>query len=354
MYRKNQISRLGKTSNLEKLVLIESTDQSANCRDCEEDDLQCKDIISGRKLDFPVFKNITPSDQRCYNVNSIKQVVGKVDDSLLRTLPRDPNTTPDDPTFWQLPRDLNPAKAGRFDIDDILTVYRGDSTEEENINIAKALFAGTFMHASEFSVPDIVQLVHIGMLSEAELLFDQTIDCYPSIYEMGALGNKLAIARIVSLCLEAHLPHKGAKLYRQHTATFTPKRPPSDMPVEQIIDLHVIGLETQAVDLFNRTVEDRLNSVAVDLGFLHALHAAGLADQAKVMYLLIEHIEPQAVTTSGCFKIQSENIYATGKVGYGYGNERTERYLSVARKHTLSVCEAVEAVEMSLADDPEV
>ena len=131
MYRKNQISRLGKTSNLEKLVLIESTDQSANCRDCEEDDLQCQDIISGRKLDFPVFKNITPSDQRCYNVNSIKQVVGKVDDSLLRTLPRDPNTTPDDPTFWQLPRDLNPAKAGRFDIDDILTVYRGDSTKDE-------------------------------------------------------------------------------------------------------------------------------------------------------------------------------------------------------------------------------
>ena len=279
----------------QKLVLIEKSNQGGKCRDCEEDDDKCIDPYSGKKLKFPAYKNITPSDQRCYNTKSIEDI----SKSLSGTLMRDPTTSFSDPTLWSLPDDLK--DAGRFDIHDIHEAYTGD------IATARALFSATFKYAKTFSVPDIVHLVKLNMKIEATLLFSQTVDFYPSVEEKGLFGNSLAIDRIVSLSEDAMLPQLAPVLYDQHKETsLDDAHPPKTFPLAQIIQLHDANLTEQAEDLFMNTTGYRKSTVAEDLEYLHALHSAGLQTLSVVMFLDIRDENVRAVSQIGCLELLEE------------------------------------------------
>ena len=282
--------------------MIGKSPQGGKCRDCEDDDDKCVDTYSGKKLLFPAYKNITPSDQRCYNTDSIEKIYELSSGSLLR----DPSSSLKDPTYWSLPDDLK--DAGRFDIHDIFKAYTGD------ITIAKALFSSTFQYAKTLSVPDIVQLVDLGMKLEAERLFLQTLRFYPPVEEKGSFGNPLAIDRIISLSEKAMHPQLAALLYDRHKATSLdaddadpPGSPtPTILPLVQIIKLHAAKLTDQAEDLFMNTSGHRESTEAEDLEYLHALHTAGLQKLAAVMYLDIRNDNAHAVSQNGCLELLAE------------------------------------------------
>ena len=295
-----QLSHLGRKTNVDKLVLIQKTSQGAKCRDCVDDDDTCVDPISKKGLEFPAFKNIKPSDQRCYNQSSIQKLVN----GSASKLPQDPNSAPGDPTFWLLPPDIG--DAGRFDMSDIYSAYGGDTGTRNDSEVARALFAATFRYADSFSMADIVKLADMRMPAEAEQLFTRTLPFYPPVGENGPLGNKLAVERIRALCHDAKLPQLGPALYTKHKWECGSEGLPLKFPLNEIIELHDIGLEVQSLDLFWCTVVLRNNSVAKDLEFVHALHQAGLIEQAAGMYALVHRDHAHAVTPAGCRTLQNE------------------------------------------------
>ena len=272
-------------------VVLQNKPYRGNCNNCDLEDDECDDFISGDKLTPPVYKTVTT--RQCYNKDTMTKLYSE--------------KNPSDP-FTRAPLIPHPDFLNKFEVSKITKLVR--SGELEN---ARKLFLETIRYVDRFSIPRIERLFRVGMEDEAHDLFRRTLEfdtkrgehseyviaierllrigmedqarelfqsLMTSLFTRGEVLSTVSLLDYITRLYTAGLMNEAGILFDQYRQTHF------EFDASVIATLFNVGMKQNAYGLFYKMFQRATKLSLDDIGLLSR---AGMENEARTLFSATLH-----------------------------------------------------------------